>query len=416
MARLVLRNIRIFDGYSDKLIEGQQICIDGDTIASIEPLAEAVPDDPGAEVIDCGGRVAMPGMIDAHVHAYVSGIGLSTFDRPMSYHAQHGAVFLRHILRCGFTTVRDAGGADVGIATALKEKLIEGPRLFYSGHIISQTGGHGDPRSAFKEGLTECCGCGFGHVNHLSVVVDGADRVMAAVREEFRRGASFIKIMGSGGVSSPNDPIDRCQFSDAEVSAAVEEANRWGHYVAAHCHPAEGIKRLLRLGVRSVEHGTLIDREGADLSVQQNAFIVPTMATIFALLDDGPTLGMSPASYDKLQVVAEQALSGLQLMRDAGVQMGFGTDLLGPLYKKQGTEFTLRARVLSNLDILRSACSVNAALLGEEGRLGCIAPGAVADILLVDGDPLADIAVLARPEGEGIAGIIQDGAFVKRGF
>ena len=401
---IVLDNARIFDGWSAELIEGQRVVVEDGTIREVS--AGAAP--AAAERIDCGGRVLMPGMIDAHVHATFSGFG--TIDRPPSYHAHHAARFLAHMLDCGFTTVRDVGGADIGLSYALKDGLLPGPRLLYGGRALSQSGGAGDPRSPHAE--FHCCACA-AHGDQIARVVDGVDEVRHAVREELRRGASHIKIMASGGVVSPGDPLDRTQYSDAEIAAAVEETARWGAYVAAHCHPADGIGRLARLGVRTIEHGTLIDGPNAQAVAEAGAFVVPTMAIIFALHDRGEASGLSPASRAKLAQVADQALEGLAVMRDADVKMGFGTDLVGDTYMLQGTEFTHRAKVLQPIDILRSVCSINADLLRETGRLGRIQPGATADLVVVDGDPLNEIRLLARPQGAGLWLVMQGGYIVK---
>jgi imidazolonepropionase-like amidohydrolase len=280
--------------------------------------------------------------------------------------------------------------------------------------VVSQTGGHGDFRAAEHDAYLHCCGCAAAHVDALAAVVDGVDQVRAAVREELRRGATHIKIMASGGVASPNDPLERCQFADDEISAAVEEAVRWGAYAVAHCHPAEAIGRAVRLGVRSIEHATLVDEDTARMMASHNAFAVPTMATIFALLDDGPALGFPARSVEKLRKLGGSALAGLEIMKAAGVPMGFGTDLLGPHYVRQGTEFELRARVLPALEILRSATSINAMLLNQEGTLGCIRPGAAADLIVTQANPLEDISVLAKPDGASIAAVMRDGRFVIR--
>jgi len=245
------------------------------------------------------------------------------------------------------------------------------------------------------------------------VVADGCDAVRRAVREELRRGAAHIKIMASGGVASPTDPLDRCQYSDDEIRAAVEEADRAGSYVAAHCHPKEAVRRCAELGVRSIEHGTLIDRETAEFVAERGAFVVPTMAIIVGLAEEGEKLGFPPASMEKLRRVGDSAFTSLEILKSAGVKMGLGSDLLGALHVRQCTEFTLRARVLPAVDILRSACTVNAELLGQTGRLGCIRKGAVADLLVVDGNPLEDISVLGG-NGERIAVILKDGRFHKR--
>jgi imidazolonepropionase-like amidohydrolase len=239
------------------------------------------------------------------------------------------------------------------------------------------------------------------------------DAVRRAVREELRRGASHIKIMASGGVASPTDPLERCQYSDEEIRAAVDEANRAGKYVAAHCHPAIAVRRAAELGVRSIEHCTLVDRESADLMAERGSLAVPTMATIDALAVDGKELGLPAASVEKLKGLRDAAFRSLEILKAAGVRMGLGTDLLGAQHVRQSTEFTLRAQVLPAIDVLRSACAVNAELLMQHGRLGCIRKGAAADLIVVDGNPLDDIGLLAQ-DGARLVMIMKDGAFHKR--
>jgi imidazolonepropionase-like amidohydrolase len=411
--RTVFRGARIFDGDSESLIENRDVVIAGDTIQAIRTRASE--EDPNAEVIECGGRVLMPGLIDAHVHVYLAGLNITRLAQtPVSYLAHYAAQFLHACLDRGFTTVRDVGGADVGIASAIRDGFLKNvPRLLYGGRVISQTGGHGDFRPGdHRLDDVVCCGCGF-HSDPMAVVVDGADAVRRAVREELRRGASHIKIMASGGIASPTDPLERSQYSDEEIRAAVEEATRAGSYVAAHCHPAAAVRRAAELGVRSIEHATLVDREAAEIVASREAYAVPTMATIFALAEEGEALGLPVASLDKLRRVTDKALESLIVLKNAGVKMGWGTDLLGPQHVRQCTEFTLRAQVLPNLDILRSACSINAELIGEAGKLGCIREGSAADLLLVDGDPLKDISILAGA-GNRLMVIMKAGQFHKR--
>ena len=412
---IVFRSPRIFDGESETLREGADVVVANGVIREISPpRSEAAP---GAEIVDCAGRVLMPGLIDAHVHVYAASLNiLRVAQSPLSYLAHFAARFLRSSLDRGFTTVRDVGGADVGLASAIKEGLLDRvPRLFYGGRVISQTGGHGDfrPGDHSLEGA-HYCGCSFDS-NHLAVIADGADAIRRAVREELRRGASHIKIMASGGVASPTDPLERCQYSDDEIRAAVEEADRAGSYVAAHCHPAESVRRAAALGVRSIEHATLIDRQTAEFVAERGSFAVPTMAILLGLVEEGEKLGFPLANMEKLRRIGDSAHSSLEIMKRAGVKMGFGTDLIGPLHVRQSDEFKLRAKALPTIDILRSACSVNAELLGQSGRLGCIREGAVADLLLLDGNPLEDISVLASG-GERIAAIVKDGQFHKRPF
>jgi imidazolonepropionase-like amidohydrolase len=321
---------------------------------------------------------------------------------------------MRASLERGFTTLRDVGGADVGLASAMRDGLLIGvPRLFYGGRVISQTGGHGDFRPG-DHALDDvaCCGCGF-HGDHMAIIADGADAVRRAVREELRRGASHIKIMASGGVASPTDPLDRCQYSDEEIRAAVDEATRAGKYVAAHCHPDIAIRRAAELGIRSIEHCTLVERATADVMAEKGAYAVPTMATIVALAEEGKELGLPPASVDKLKGLRDAAFRSLEILKSAGVKMGLGTDLLGPQHVRQSSEFALRAQVLPAIDVLRAACAVNAELLGQAGRLGCVRKGAAADLVLVEGNPLEDISLLSR-NGEHLVAIMKDGVFYKR--
>lgn len=409
MQPVIFQNAHIFDGESAELRRGA-VRVSGGVI---EQVGEVAPG--GAEVVDCGGRVLLPGLIDAHVHVYAAGLDVNKVaHRPLSYLAVFALQFMRASLDRGFTTLRDAGGAEIGLASALREGLAGPmPRLFYGGRVISQTGGHGDFRPGeIRLEDRHLCACA-GHHDALAVVADGADAVRRAVREELRRGASHIKIMGSGGVVSPTDPLERCQYTEAEIRAAVEECARAGAYVASHCHPAEAIRHAAELGVRSIEHATLIDRPTADLVAACGAWCVPTMATFFALLEQGAALGLPQASLDKLHRIGDRALGGLGIMRSAGVRMGFGTDLLGALHTRQSSEFALRGQVLPALDILRSATSVSAELIGQQGKLGCIRPGAAADLVLVEGNPLDDITILARG-GDALAAIMLAGRFHKR--
>ena len=408
---IVFQSARVFDGDSETLRADVNVFVEGSVIREISGR----PADPDADIVDCGGRVLMPGLIDAHVHVYAAGLNITRVAQsPVSYLAHFAAQFMRSSLDRGFTTLRDVGGADVGLALAIKDGLLDRvPRLFYGGRVLSQTGGHGD----FRPGdhaldSTHYCGCSY-QGDSFAVIADGADAIRKAVREELRRGASHIKIMASGGVVSPTDPLDRCQYSDDEIRAAVEEAGRAGSYVTAHCHPKEAIHRAAAFGVRSIEHATLIDSATADFVASQGSFAVPTMAIVVALSEEGEKMGFPPASLDKLRRVSHAAMSSLEIMKRAGVKMGLGTDLLGPLHVRQSSELTLRAAVLPAIDVLRSACSINAELLGQSGTLGCIREGATADLLVLDGNPLEDISVLASSGGR-IPIIMKDGRFHKR--
>jgi imidazolonepropionase-like amidohydrolase len=406
MSSTIFEHARLFDGVNGQAHEGMFVRVDGNEIKEVS--SQGIPA-PGADRIDCRGKTLMPGMIDNHVHIYTESLALTPPEPPITYRAQYAQRFLRHALSCGFTTVRDVAGGDHGMAMALRDGFLEGPRFFYGGLCLTQTGGHGDMRPMSQPTDYATCGA---ERNVLAIHADGVDECIKATREELRKGASHIKIMGSGGVLSPNDPLDRSQYSEAEIRAIVEECQRHGAYVCAHCHPTGAIRRCVEYGVRSIEHGTLIDEQTAEFVAEKGAYVVPTLSVIFALMQDGAQMGMPEVSRQKLLKVHEYALKGLEIMKRARVKMGFGTDLLGEQHPRRGTEFTIRREVLTPADILRSATSVNAEILQMAGKLGVVKPGAFADLLVVDGDPLRDIGLLAEG-GRHLTHIMVDGRFVK---
>ena len=367
----LFENANVFDGLNQKVAERMSVLVTDGEIKDVS--AQPIKVD-AAECIDCTGKTLMPGLIDNHVHIYIESLRIGTPEPPVTYRAQYAHKFLRHILSCGFTTVRDVAGGDHGMAMALRDGFFDGPRFFYGGLALSQTGGHGDMRPMSQP--TDYCTCGAEH-NVLAVHADGVDECIKAAREELRKGAHHIKIMGSGGVMSPSDPLDRCQYSEAEIRAIVEECKRQGSYVCAHCHPTEAIRRCVEYGVRSIEHGTMIDAETAAFVAEKNAYVVPTMAVIFALKENGREMGMPAASYEKMLKIYDRSVESLSVMKRAGVKMGFGTDLLGEQHVRQGSEFTVRRQVLQAFDILHSATAVNAEILGMQGKLGVVKPGAL---------------------------------------
>ena len=412
MSAILFTNAALFDGLGPELLPGSQVLVADGVIQAVSDKALKPPAD--CEVVDLGGRTLMPGLIDAHVHIWCTDLDiLKLVTRRSEYLAAFAYRSLKAMLDRGFTTVRDAGGTDVGYVQALQDGLAVGPRLLHAGRMLSQTGGHADLRPPGAFSVSCACELRGGGAERFAYVVDSPDAVRKAVREELRLGAHQIKIMGSGGVASPSDPVDRLQFSDAEILAAVEEAERHGAYVMAHCHPARAVQRCAELGVRSIEHATLIDQDAADAVLAKGAFVVPTLATIWALLEDGAALGLPPESQVKLKQVSGGVLQGLQVMRRTGLKVGFGTDLLGSQQDRQGTEFGLRAQVFSPIEILRQVTTVNAELLCMADRIGRVAPGYAADLIAVDGDPLADITCLGQG-GANIPVILQAGKFHKR--
>jgi imidazolonepropionase-like amidohydrolase len=291
--------------------------------------------------------------------------------------------------------------------------LFTGPRYFYSGKILSMTGGHGDFRQIEEAPRYQAvCGCDGTVFNAVAVMADGVDECIKSTREQLRQGAHCIKIMGSGGVASPTDPIWMNQYREDEIRAIVNECVERRTYVSAHCHPASAVRRCVEFGVRSIEHGTLIDAQTARFVAEKGAYIVPTMVIIAALVEMGRKLGFPPQSQEKAEYAWKQALSGMDLMRQAGVKVCLGTDLMGSMYDQECREFTLRSEVFSPLEILRQATSTAAEMMMQQGQIGCIAPGAHADLLVVEGDPLKDISLLAA-NGRNLRTIVRGGAVVR---
>ncbi len=407
MSLVIFRNGKLFDGLWAETRDGLEVLVENDRIKEVSdrPISATT-----ARVVDLGGRTLMPGLIDAHFHAVAADPNIGRVeDMPASLIAQYSRGFLEASVGRGFTTIRDAGGADYGLARAIETGLIAGPRLFYSGRALSQTGGHGDFRS-YEQGHG-LCSCGLG-ARVFSRIVDGVPEVRRAARDELRKGASQIKIMASGGVASPSDPTWVLQFSEEEIRAIVWEARSWRTYVMAHAYTPEAIRRCVEYGVRSIEHGNLIDAETAAYVAEQGAYVVPTLCTYDALSKHGPALGFPKVSLDKLDSVRGAGLEALELLRAAGVKMGFGTDLLGSMHEHQLSEFAIRAQVLPAVDILRQATSINAELLNRSGELGVVAPGALADLIVVDGDPIADIGLLSG-QGEAVLLVMKGGAVYK---
>ena len=314
-----------------------------------------------------------------HVKAWHADLGIVP-RRPASYTALKAAGLLAAMLHRGFTTVRDAGGADAGLAAAVADGTIPGPRLFFCGHAISQTGGHGDAREA---GDDRHAGGGEG----LSRIADGVDAVRLAARDELRRGAHFLKVMVSGGISSPTDRLDSLQYSRDELAAFVEEATNAGRYVTGHAYTAASVTRAAQAGFRCVEHANLIDGATARLLADKGMFLVGTLATYEALAGRGADEGMPADQLAKLQRVRDAGLRSIELASTAGVRLVYGTDLLGAMHDAQLTEFTLRAQVQPAGEVLRAA-TVDAAALLDQPDLGRIERGARADLLLLDADPL----------------------------
>lgn len=396
---MTIRNAVIFDGHDSTLAEGD-IRIQGGWIVEVGANVTPGLDD---RIIDAQGCVVTPGFIDNHMHAY--GISLNMMEieaSPTSFVALKGSRRLESALRRGFTTVRDVAGGDIGLKMAIDQGIISAPNYYFTGPALSQTGGHGDPRSAH---LDVCC------PNHHGVeVVDGVDNLRVAVRERLRTGAHAIKIMASGGVVSLTDPLRIPQYSAEEISAVTEEATRRGSYVAAHAYSPEAIIHAVRNGVRSIEHGNLLDDEAARVMVEGGAVLVPTLVTYFAMAEHGSALGMDPVALDKNAQVLEAGLSSVELAMRAGIPVGFGSDLMGDLEHMQLSGLPLQHEVQGTLELLRSLTSRNAEILGTD-RHGRVAVGCTGDLLILPADPFVHPDVLWEPSEERV--VVKGGLVVQ---
>ncbi len=406
MPTIIIKNVDIFDGVQPELFENHHILIGDGKIIEISHSPISCKD---ARSIDAKGLLLMPGLIDAHYHAtLVQVAGYKSHAMPPSLLYPAATKLLNNSLNRGFTTVRDAGGADFGLAHAVECGLIKGPRIFFSGRPITQTGGHGEMRALNHDNPCLCTT----HQSHYVKVVDGCDEMRKAVREEFRKGAHQLKLMLNGGVSSPHDPVWLNQFTDGEIQIAVTEAQRRKSYVMAHLYMDEQIERAVKLGIRSVEHGNFLRCSTAKIMAKNKSFLVPTLVTYRALKQHGLEYGLGLNGMEKLETVAKAGLSALENANNHEVDIGFGTDLLGDMHCYQCDEFQIRKEVQTPFEILKSATSVNAKLLNRSGILGIIKEGAIADILLMSKNPFDDLSAFTE-DGRHIHTLIKSGKIIR---
>ncbi len=404
---VIFENARVLDGRSAEGEHAMSVRVEDGRIQEVsdQRLTSAT-----AQRIDVRGRTLMPGLIDCHVHvvAALANLGQNAM-LPDALVAYHAARIMRDMLHRGFTTVRDLGGATQALVDALDQGLITGPRLVICGKALSQTGGHTDFRGRYDNRDPDY------QIRRLGAfgrVVDGVDACRQAARDELRQGATFLKIMANGGVASPTDPIAYFGFSESEICAVVEEAQGAQTYVAAHLYTDAAIARAVACGVRSVEHANLIEPATAEMMRERGAIACPTLVTFEALKREGAAFGLPAVSIDKIDDVRLRGLESLGILRDAGVTMAFGTDLLAEMHRHQSEEFVIRGRVLPSIEVIRAATVNAATLLRMEGRIGVVAPGAYADLIVVDGDPLSDLSLLTH-QGRHLPVIMQRGAFIK---
>jgi imidazolonepropionase-like amidohydrolase len=404
----LFKNLRLLDPRWKEARAGYEVLVEGDAIkeVSAKPIKASQ-----ANVIDCGKRTLMPGLIDCHVHTHHSEVYINRMEAvPLTLMMARSTGRLKRMLDRGFTTVRDAGGADWGTKTAVDSGLIPGPRMFISCRSISPTGGHSD-RTRRTDTVGPPCLCCNGMV-FIRYLADGADAVRKGVREQMRQGADQIKLMVSGGVASPYDPLESLQFTEEEITAAVEEAHAFGRYVLTHAYTPEAIQRAVKCGVRTIEHGNLVDAPTAKLMAQKGVYMVPNLIAYDAMKRRAAELGMPKEMLDKNDEVLKYGFAELELCRKAGVRMAYGSDLLGALEDEQTVEFQIRGRVMPAIEVIRSATLIGAEVVRQEGKLGVVEPGAFADLLVVDGDPLKNLG-LFKDGGPHLSAIMKGGRFHK---
>ena len=408
----VFHNANVVDPVEGKCHANQTIVLSNGIIQSMSATSASSEDGQASSVssetvkIDLQGKYVCPGLIDCHVHMHAVPeekelgrvVGL---DQYVSLLRQ--PYVCRQILQRGFTTVRDCGGATLALKEAIRDGVFPGPRLFIAGHALSQTGGHGDFRGSHDH--TECCG---GFMFGLTRLCDGVAECTKYARDELRQGADFIKIMTGGGVASPTDALENVQFLPEEIRAITHVAKNNGTYVTAHAYTVESIRNAVDNGVMGIEHANLIDEPTAKYLAEKGVYVTPTLITYHQLSNPEFNDFLPPESKAKNKQVLAAGLRGLEIASKAGVQICYGTDLLGPLGVAQTKEFGLRAQVLSPVEILRSATVTPAKMLRNEDFLGQIKEGFAADMLILTEDPLKNILVLDDPEKHLLA-VIQDG-------
>ena len=368
---------------------------DGERIVDITPSSRPLPAS-ATEVIDCDGRTVMPGLMDAHMH--IGALDMNILEQHRNYQTSHAAfkmgAILTRTLAQGYTTVRDAGGCDAGFRTALEQGVLQGPRLLVSNAPISMTGGHADFRRPTERGDSMAC-CS--QVGMNALIADGPDEIRKAVRENLRTGANQIKVHASGGAMSPADELDTVQYTVEEMQTAVVTAEAAGSYVLAHAYSSTAVRNAVAAGVRSVEHGNLIDEATAALLAEAGTFLVPTLSTYELLYRQGAEHGVPAANIEKIRLAHEAGLQALEYAYRAGVCIASGSDLLGPQFEYKHRELALKAEVMSAMDVLVATTRTNAELFGLADDLGTVEVGKLADLIVVDGRPWEDVGVFGKP-------------------
>lgn len=407
----ILFNANVIDPQDGSVRQNATVRLDNGLVTSIDESPQKNQAAKGSEAIeiDLAGKYILPGLWDCHVHltAVQGGVSMSdmlAFSMPVNLLRQ--PELGRFMLDNGFTSVRDTGGAFLPLKQAFERGIHLGPRLFIAGSALSQTGGHGDFRHATDD--HECCG---GTRQMGTRVVDGVPECLKYAREELRQGSDFLKIMCGGGVASPTDALESVQFTDEEIRAITTVAKNAGTFVTAHAYTPQAITQAMHCGVLGIEHGNLLDQATAELMAEKGAFLTPTLVVYATMGSTEFSKFLSPYSLKKNREVLESGLKALKIATDAGVTICFGTDLLGPMHFAQTKEFEIRNRVLTPLQIIQSATTSPARMMKQQDSLGRVAPGYIADLLVLNANPLEDVTILDRPEQHLLA-VFKEGRVV----
>jgi len=390
MSLTVLQNAFLIDCTGADPVEGAAVVVEDDRIKDVLPAGKVGPLPGPVTTLDLRGATLMPGLTDAHVHILAVEGNITDQHRflPPSLLAAKALRRAEECLLQGFTTVRDAGGADYGFREAINEGLSPGPRMLVSGNYLSQTGGHGDKRRRAEwNPPIDCC------IGMIGSIADGEAEVRKAAREQIRRDVDQIKIMASGGAMSPSDELDTTQYTVAEMRAAVEEAQAVGKYVLAHAYSDAAVRNAIAAGVRSIEHGNLIREAAATAIKDAGAFLVPTMITYEAIYREGKRYGIGDHQIQKIDLARQQSVQGLTYAYKAGCKIGSGSDLLGDMMVQRAVEFELKGQVMKPMEVLLSATKVNAELFRMADKIGTVEPGKYADLIVVAGNPLRNLRV-----------------------